>query len=294
MTLTSLQPLRKPMILPNQLQPGTVAVIGVPTDENSSFLRGPAQAPARIRQVLHAGSSNLTSENGFDLGQGVGWCDVGDVDLSAGFAAIAPAVDQLLAAGVRVLALGGDHAITYPLLQAHARQHPQLTILHIDAHSDLYDNFDNNPHSHASPFARIMENGLAQRLVQVGIRTLNDHQRTQAARFGVEVVEMKDWRDGLDLSLSGPLYLSLDLDGLDPAFAPGVSHHEPGGLTTRQVLTLIQQLSVPLVGADIVELNPMRDWADMTAMVAAKFLKEIVAKMVQGGGEASDVATTAA
>lgn len=282
------------MILPNQLQPGTVAVIGVPTDENSSFLRGPAQAPARIRQVLHAGSSNLTSENGFDLGQGVGWCDVGDVDLSAGFAAIAPAVDQLLAAGVRVLALGGDHAITYPLLQAHARQHPQLTILHIDAHSDLYDNFDNNPHSHASPFARIMENGLAQRLVQVGIRTLNDHQRTQAARFGVEVVEMKDWRDGLDLSLSGPLYLSLDLDGLDPAFAPGVSHHEPGGLTTRQVLTLIQQLSVPLVGADIVELNPMRDWADMTAMVAAKFLKEIVAKMVQGGGEASDVATTAA
>lgn len=282
------------MILPNQLQPGTVAVIGIPTDENSSFLRGPAQAPARIRQVLHAGSSNLTSESGFDLGQGKGWCDVGDVDLSAGFAAIAPAVDQLLAAGARVLTLGGDHAITYPLLQAHARHHPQLTILHIDAHSDLYDNFDNNPHSHASPFARIMENGLAQRLVQVGIRTLNDHQRTQAARFGVEVVEMKDWRDGLDLNLSGPLYLSLDLDGLDPAFAPGVSHHEPGGLTTRQVLTLIQQLSVPLVGADIVELNPMRDWADMTAMVAAKFLKEIVAKMVQGGGEASDVATTAA
>lgn len=278
------------MMLPNQLanlQPGMVAVVGVPTDENSSFLRGPAHAPARIRQTLHAGSANLTSESGFDLGRSAQWRDVGDVDMSAGFAAIAPAIGQLLATGARMLALGGDHAITFPLLQAHAAHYTNLTILHIDAHADLYDNFDNNPHSHASPFARIMENGLARRLVQVGIRTLNDHQRAQAARFGVEVYEMKDWRDDIDLKLAGPLYLSLDLDGLDPAFAPGVSHHEPGGLSTRQVLSLIQQLPVPLMGADIVELNPTRDWADMTAMVAAKFLKEIVAKMVQGGGEAA-------
>jgi agmatinase len=262
------------------LQPGTIAVVGVPTDENSSFLRGPAQAPARIRQLLHAGSANLTSENGFDLGQSDRWCDVGDLDLTAGFATIAPSISQLLASGARVVALGGDHAITFPLLQAHAAHYADLTILHIDAHADLYDNFDNNPHSHASPFARIMENGLARRLVQVGIRTLNNHQRAQAARFGVEIYEMKDWHDGIDLKLTGPLYVSLDLDGLDPAFAPGVSHHEPGGLTTRQLLTLIQQLPVPPVGADIVELNPIRDWADMTAMVAAKCLKEIVAKMV--------------
>lgn len=282
------------MILSHNLQPGTVAIVGVPTDENSSFLRGAAQAPARIRQVLHAGSSNLASESGFDLGQSERWRDVGDVDVSAGVGTVVSAVDSLLAAGARVLALGGDHAITYPLLQAHARHYPQLTILHIDAHPDLYDNFDNNPHSHASPFARIMENGLAQRLVQVGIRTLNAHQRAQAARFGVEIVEMKDWRESLDLKLRGPLYLSLDLDGLDPAFAPGVSHHEPGGLTTRQVLSLIQRLPGPLVGADIVELNPVRDWADMTAMVAVKFLKELVAKMVQGGGEVPDVATTPA
>jgi arginase family enzyme len=125
-----------------------------------------------------------------------------------------------------------------------------------------------------------MEGGLVQRLVQVGIRTPNPHQREQARRFGVEVLEMKDWRGELP-ALEGPLYLSLDLDVLDPAFAPGVSHHEPGGLSVREVLRILQGLEVPLVGADIVELNPLRDVAGVTAKVAAKLYKELVAQMLQ-------------
>jgi len=155
-----------------------------------------------------------------------------------------------------------------------------LTILHLDAHPDLYDELDNNRVSHACPFARIMEAGLAQRLVQAGIRTLNGPQKAQAERFGVEIIEMRDWQPGMLLNLAGPLYLSLDMDALDPAFAPGVSHHEPGGFSTRQVIQIIQEIDVPLVGADIVELNPVRDPLGVTTAVAAKLLKEIVSKLL--------------
>ena len=119
-----------------------------------------------------------------------------------------------------------------------------------------------------------MEQSLASHLTQVGIRTLNAHQREQAQKFGVKIIEMKDFKNGQSLNLKGPLYISIDLDGFDPAFAPGVSHHEPGGLSTRAVLNLLQQIQVPIVGIDIVELNPTRDWHGMTAMLAAKLLRE--------------------
>lgn len=271
----------------NQLQPGMVAIVGVPSDENSSFLRGPAQAPGHIRQVLHSGSSNMCAENGHDLGQEPRLLDVGDMALGPGSwqadgsPTITGNIAGLLEKDARVLSLGGDHAVTFPIVQAFAAKYPDLTILHIDAHPDLYDEFEGSRVSHACPFARIMEASLAGRLVQVGIRTLNAPQKAQAERFGVEIIQMTDWPlDLAALNLTGPLYLSLDLDGLDPAFAPGVSHHEPGGLTTREVIDLIQAIDVPLVGADIVELNPVRDLVGMTTAVAAKLLKEIVVKLL--------------
>jgi arginase len=268
----------------NQLSPDDVALLGVPSDENSSYLRGAALAPAAIREALHSPSANLWSEQGIDLGNEPRWHDLGDLALSpgaAGFDQITTGVGELLDQDLRPLALGGDHAATFPLVRAFAQKYPNLTLLHVDAHPDLYDDFEGNPYSHASPFARIMEAGLAIRLVQVGIRTLNGHQRAQAARFGVEIVEMRHHDPGIVQTLQGPLYLSLDLDALDPAFAPGVSHHEPGGFSTRQVLDLIQRIDVPLVGADLVELNPTRDIQNVTAMAAAKFVREIVAVMLR-------------
>src|SRR5215813_7682451 len=98
-----------------------------------------------------------------------------------------------------------------------------------------------------------MEERLADRLIQVGLRTINDHHRDQFKRFGVEVIEAARCGEPLGLNLRTPVYLSLDLDGLDPAFAPGVSHREPGGLSTRQVIEIIQSIDKPIVGADIVE-----------------------------------------
>jgi agmatinase len=279
-------------------RPVEVTLLGLPTDENSTYMRGAAEAPPRIREALHAGSSNLYAENGLrvrpasrDLGAEPRFTDQGDVALGSGAEArrqIEETVAALLAGGARVLALGGDHAITYPIIRAYARAHLDLTILHLDAHPDLYDEFEGNRYAHACPFARIMEEGLVARLVQVGIRGTNPHQREQAARFGVEVHEMRDWQPGFQVALrksplgevEGPVYISLDMDALDPAFAPGVSHHEPGGLSTREVIGLIQTVPGPVVGADIVEFNPRRDLAGITAMAAAKLVKELAARML--------------
>ena len=260
-----------------------VALVGVPWDEQSSFARGAALGPAAIRAAMRSPSSNLSTESGLDLDGHPGLVDAGDVEIPPGAAApaaIETAVRQVLRSGARVLALGGDHAVTYPVLRAHADRHASLTVVHLDAHPDLYDAFEGNRLSHACPFARILEEGLAKRLVQVGIRTQNEHQRQQAARFGVEQVDMRAWRPDLVVAADGPVYVSVDLDVLDPAFAPGVSHPEPGGLSTREVIGFLQRLRGSVVGADVVELNPARDAGDATARVAAKLAKELLARLL--------------
>ena len=262
-----------------------IALLGIPYDANSSFLRGSADAPGRIRQMEADGSANTFSEDGKEILNGLTYHDAGDLEIAeaTGFAAhtlIRNRISELVTAKSKVISLGGDHAITFPILDAYAAVYQPLHVLHIDAHADLYDLFDQNPYSHASPFARVMERKLVTSLTQVGIRTLNTHQREQADRFQVNVIAAKDFNLSFIRQLSGPLYISLDLDALDPAFAPGVSHHEPGGLTTREVISLIQQIGVPVVGADIVECNPHRDINNMTAMVAYKLFKELVSVML--------------
>jgi arginase len=262
---------------------GDIRVLGIPFDENESLHRGPAKAPASIRVAMQTGSMNMYTENGLDLEMSSRWRDAGDVDFVAGgdsLAQIEAEIAAVLGQGERVLSLGGDHSITYPILRAYAKRYAPLTILHLDAHPDLYEDFDGNHFSHACPFARIMEERLATRLVQVGIRTMNAHQRQQTQRYGVEVIEMRQWSSNAQLVLRGPVYISLDLDVLDPACAPGVSHHEPGGFTTRELIHILQGVTAPVVGADIVELNPERDFQGITTMAAIKLLKEVLALML--------------
>ncbi len=267
-------------------------LIGLPYDASSSFLRGAAHGPRLIREALHSPSSNSWSEFLHDVADRHVLRDAGDLALAHDATApdatapdvtardaIERGIAALLATPARPLALGGDHSVTYPVLRAVNQVYPRPTILHIDAHADLYDEFEGDRYSHACPFARIMEEGLASRLVQVGIRTLTPHQRAQANRFGVEVIDMPAWVAGVRAVITGPVYISIDMDGLDPAFAPGVSHWEPGGLTTREVLTMIQQVAGPIVGADVVEFNPGRDSTGLTAMVAAKIVKELASAM---------------
>ena len=126
-----------------------------------------------------------------------------------------------------------------------------------------------------------MEERLADRLIQVGLRTITDHHRDQFKRFGVEVIEAAECGLNLRLDITAPVYISMDLDGLDPAYAPGVSHREPGGLSPRQVIDLFHGIDQPIVAADIVEYNPRCDISNLTATVAAKLLKEIGGMMVR-------------
>jgi arginase len=259
-------------------------LIGLPYDASSSFLRGPALAPARIRSELHSQSSNGCSESGFHVMGANGIVDAGDLTLpqdSGMLEIVERAIREIVATGRRPLSLGGDHSVSYPVLRAVGPHHTGLTVLQIDAHPDLYEDFEGDRYSHACPFARIMESGLATHLVQVGIRTMNAHQRAQADRFGSSVIDMRAWAAGTRPVLRGPLYLSLDMDALDPAFAPGVSHREPGGLTVREVVTLVQSLPGPIVGADIVELNPEQDPTGETATVAAKLVREVASRMIE-------------
>ncbi|HEV2130112.1 MAG TPA: agmatinase, partial [Longimicrobiaceae bacterium] len=269
---------------PDFLADGRLALLGIRYDAASSFLRGAADAPPRICEALRSDAGNLWTESGTDLGAEGLLLDAGDLTPQPGenpVAAIEQATARVLERGLPLLALGGDHSITYPVLRALRRRHPRLAVLHFDAHPDLYDEFEGDRYSHACPFARIMEEGLAERLVQVGIRAASEHQREQAERFGVEVVAMSDWRDDLVLAFDGPLYISFDTDALDPAFAPGVSHPEPGGFSTRQMVDALRRLDAPVVGADLVEYNPARDPLGLTAVVCAKILKEIAAKMLE-------------
>lgn len=265
------------------IKPGMAVALGIPLDENSSFLRGAAAAPQQIRDILHAGSANLSAENGLDLETNTFWKDIGDIIFPPeedALSIIKDTIGDILKHGAKTLSLGGDHSITYPIIQAFAEQYPRLSILHIDAHADLYHEFGGSKYSHACPFARIMESRLVHRLVQVGIRTMNPHQRQQAERFGVEVIEMRHWSQAMTFEFEEPLYISLDIDAFDPAFAPGVSHHEPGGFSTRDVLRIIQTLRADVVGADIVEYNPTRDPIGITGMLAAKFYKELLALLI--------------
>ena len=266
-----------------QISPGTVTVVGIPLDENSSFMRGSAEGPKQIYESIAAKSMNLCAENGVDLAEEKKFKLLDILSLETGPKAqeqITTAVESLLTQEAKLLALGGDHSITYPIIRAYSHHFDNLTILHLDAHPDLYQVYDDNPLSHACPFARIMEEFPSTRLVQIGIRTRNPHQCSQASRFDVESVDMRDWNEDSEVKLNAPLYVSIDLDVLDPAYAPGVSHHEPGGMTTRELIRIINDIHIPIIGADIVELNPHRDPLGLTAMAAVKIMKELAAKML--------------
>lgn len=255
-----------------------ITIQGINWDAKSSFQRGPAKAPALIRKALYSDSMNLYTELGTSI-ENDAVIDKGDFIINEYFD-IETITKKNIESGSKLLSLGGDHSVTFPIIKALHEHYPKLDILHIDAHADLYHDYEGDPYSHACPFARIMENGYAVKLVQIGIRTLNPHQADQAKKYNVDVHEMRN----LDLNaipkFENPLYISLDMDGFDPAFAPGVSHHEPGGLSSRQVLDLIHGIDTEVVGADIVEYNPDRDFHDMTAYLAAKMMKELLGKLM--------------
>ncbi|KAL6322968.1 hypothetical protein AAG906_022871 [Vitis piasezkii] len=255
------------------------SLLGVPLGHNSSFLQGPAFAPPRIREAIWCGSTNATTE------EEIRDCGVDDDRLMK---IISESVKLVMEEDpLRPLVLGGDHSISFPVVRAVSEKiGGPVDILHLDAHPDIYHSFEGNKYSHASPLPGSWRVVMLV-LLQVGLRSITSEGREQGKRFGVEQYEMRTFsRDRhilenlkLGEGVKG-VYISLDVDCLDPAFAPGVSHIEPGGLSFRDVLNIVHNLQADVVAADVVEFNPQRDTVDgMTAMVAAKLVRELTAKM---------------
>ena len=264
-----------------------IAIIGIPFDEKSCYLRGASKGPQAIRAASTGKAINPWTELGANLEEEAVLTDLGDIDVSGDFFDVFTRIEEnileILEKKAVPVVLGGDHSISYPVVKAFARKFKPLDILHFDAHPDLYEELYGDRYSHACPFARIMEEGLAQNLVQIGIRAATGEQRAKALKHRVRMIEMKDISENLSslsLEFSNPLYISFDMDALDPAFAPGVAHHEAGGLSTRQAISILHALNARVVGLDVVEVNPERDASGITAAAAVKIIKEVVGKII--------------
>lgn len=258
-----------------------VRLLGFEWDASSSHSRGPALGPSVVKRLLSSEASSSYSIDLVDMRAAIEGYQIPQLpeDGAAARAIIEKTVADCIAAGLTPLSIGGDHSVTYPILKAIAARHGPVNILHIDAHPDLHDNYEGDRHSHACPFARSLEDGIVKSLLQVGIRCWDPSQKPIVEKYGVRMFRADESDRLPDDIFSGPLYLTVDLDGLDPAFAPGVSHPEPGGLSTLDVLKIIRRIKGPIVGADIVELNPERDFHMTTARVVVRLVKEIAAKI---------------
>lgn len=257
--------------------------VGVPDDTQSTFLRGPAAGPSAIRSAYDGNCFNATTEAGVDL-TGLAR-DAGDVEPGGGWAESAArytnAFGEILDAGKIPFAAGGDHAVTIPLVAAFSSHPRPIHVIQIDAHPDLYDDFEGNRYSHACTGARILEMDHVSSLTQFGIRTLSAAQQPTVDKYGdrLAIHHARETPGALPAALpqlgsEADVYLTIDMDGFDPAFAPGVSHAVPGGLTSRQVLDWMHRAEWNLVGMDVVEVNPGRDRDGQTAILAGRLLHE--------------------
>ena len=274
-----------------------VAFVGVPFDIGTSNRPGARLAPRQIRaeSCLIRPYNMATRAAPFDSLQ---VADVGDVaintfNLEASIDIIERFYRDLLAHGCRPLTLGGDHTIVLPILRALAGKYGALGLVHIDAHADVHDTMFGERITHGTPFRRAVEEGLIEgrRVVQIGLRATgyaaDDFDWPRAQGFRVVQVE-ECWHrslvplmDEVRLQLgSGPVYLSFDIDGLDPAFAPGTGTPEIGGLTSVQGIEIIRGCrGLDLVGGDLVEVSPPYDPSGNTALLAANLLFEMLCVM---------------
>jgi agmatinase len=272
-----------------------VAVLGVPFDAGTSYRPGARFGPAAIR----AGSKLLRPYHP-EL-EVLPWLahqvvDAGDVganpfDIAEAVTQIEVAARAVLSRADRLVALGGDHTIALPLLRATHERHGPVALVHFDAHPDTWDTYFGAPFTHGTPFRRAVEEGLLaeERSVHVGLRgplysqrDLDDDRAlgfaaittAHVARAGTdEIIDRIRQRVG-----ERPVYLSIDVDVLDPAHAPGTGTPEPGGLTTRELQEILRGLvGLPLAGADIVEVAPAYDHAELTSLAAANVAYEILA-----------------
>lgn len=260
----------------------SLVFVGIPDDSQSSYRVGCADGPKTIRSAYDGRSFNSTTESGVNLEAAI--TDLGDLVPEETWEASAEnyrgRIRDLLRKDQTPFVAGGDHAVTVPVVEAFAAASTAVHVVQIDAHPDVYPDFEGSRSSHACVAARLLEMEHVASVTQLGIRTLNAGQSGQLERYSdrLRILYAKDLLAELPklshIAAGAPVYLTVDLDGLDPSVAPGVSHPVPGGLTSRQVLSFIASADWRLVGMDVVELNPSVDFNQLTAILAARLLHE--------------------
>ncbi|MDP5070695.1 MAG: agmatinase [Congregibacter sp.] len=272
-----------------------IALVGVPLDCGTSNRAGSRYGPRQIRaeSVLVRPYGMATRAAPFDSFQ---VADTGDValntyNLEKSIGIIESHFDSLLATGAKTLAMGGDHTITLPILRAQAKIHGPLAIVHVDAHADMNDHMFGESITHGTIFRRAIEEGLIDptKMVQIGLRATGyaADDFDWARKLGVRVVPAEEcWYQSLDplmrevraqIGTEHPVYLSFDIDGLDPSVAPGTGTPEPAGLMTSQGLEVIRGVfGMNLIGADLVEVSPPYDTTGNTALLAANLMFEML------------------
>lgn len=281
-----------------------LAILGVPFDSGVSYRPGARFGPAGMR----AGSKLLRPYHQFldiDPWDALQVADAGDVaanpfDIEAALGAVEVAARTLLAGSDYLITLGGDHTIALPLMRAMHAKHGPLAIVHFDAHLDTWDTYFGSPHTHGTPFRRAVEEGLLDLDVSahVGIRgplysrkdLIEDRELGYATVSTPEIA-----RHGIDQAIdrvrnrvgNRPVYVSIDIDVLDPAHAPGTGTPEPGGLTSRELMMILRGFDgLNLVGADVVEVCPAYDHAELTTIAAANMVYELMGLFARRGPSA--------
>jgi len=265
-----------------------LTLVGLPCDTQSSFRRGAAQAPPHVRLAYDGRAYNSTTELGADLAGLVS--DLGDWGAGSDWERTREEyrarAEELFAGQAVPFFIGGDHAVTLPVVEALAVLEKPVHVVQVDAHPDLYPEYGGDRWSHACVGARVLELEHVASLTQLGVRTANHPQLAVARRYPgrLTILEARDapfrLSDLEHIPAGSPVYLTVDLDAFDPAYAPGVAHPVPGGLAPRQVLALIHRASWRWVGMDVVELCPTADEGQRTALLAARLLHEAMGRAI--------------
>jgi len=269
-----------------------IAVLGIPFDSGTSYRSGTRFGPRKIREASltlwgHNPTMNVSPTEKFKV------VDYGDVSviptsIERTMSAITKTASTVLNAGTTLISLGGDHSISLPLLRAHAEKFGPLSLVHIDAHLDTWkEEFEGLPYSHGTPFRYAIKEKLIRKgeYVQIGIRGPVSHayDYAEAAELGARTITNHEvFEKGIPAVLEevhrrikGPVYVTMDIDSADPAYAPGTGTPEVGGLTSYQLLQLVRGLhGLNLVGFDLVEVSPPYDHGDITAVLAANVVFE--------------------
>ncbi|MDR6225416.1 agmatinase [Desmospora profundinema] len=269
----------------SDLEAAETVLYGMPMDWTVSFRPGSRFGPNRVREVslvLEEYSPYLDR----DLSD-IDYYDAGDIPLPFGnpeksIQKIGEFVGQVLERKKRPIGIGGEHLVTWPAVQEVYRHYPQLAVIHLDAHADLRPDYEGEIYSHATPLHKIVQLLGADNVYQFGIRSGTREEFQSAEREGIHFHPFEVLQPLIDVlpGLEGrPVYVTVDIDVLDPAYAPGTGTPEPGGITSSELLASIHAIArsgVHVVGADLVEVAPAYDPTDQTPVVAAKVLREML------------------